>query len=178
MGRICRRPDRGSQVRSRLVIWSQQAKLLGTGAIAGGSIDQGSSVSLSGNGNIAIAGGFGDASGVGAAWVFTRAGTVWSQQTKLVGTGAIGAANQGFSVSLSGNGSTAIVGGPYDIPDGGAAWVYAEPIFAGTPGKANCYGQSVAALVQQYGGLNAAAAALGFDSVEALQGAIQEFCVG
>ena len=96
--------------------------------------------------------------GVGAAWVFTRAGTVWSQQAKLVGTGAIGAANQGFSVSLSGNGSTAIVGGPYDIPDGGAAWVYAEPIFAGTPGKANCYGQSVAALAKQYGGLNAAAA--------------------
>jgi hypothetical protein len=158
--------------------WSQQAKLLGTGAIGGGSIDQGSSVSLSGNGNIAIVGGFGDDSGVGAAWVFTRAGTVWNQQAKLVGTGAIGAVNQGFSVSLSGNGSTALVGGPYDIPDGGAAWVYAEPVFAGTPGKANCYGQSVAALVQQYGGLKAAAAALGFDSVEALQGAIQEFCVG
>ena len=50
------------------------------------------------------------------------------------------------------------------------------PEFAGTPGKANCYGQCVSALTKQYGGLNNAAAALGFDSVNALQGAIQEFC--
>ncbi len=121
---------------------------------------------------------FGDDSGVGAAWVFTRAGTAWNQQAKLVGTGAIGAANQGFSVSLSGNGSTAIVGGPYDIPDGGAAWVYAEPIFPGTPGKANCYGQSVSALAQQYGGLAAAAAALGYSSVQVLQNAIATYCAG
>ena len=48
--------------------------------------------------------------------------------------------------------------------------------FAGTPGKANCHGKSVSALVKQYGGLNNAAAALGFDSVKALQEAIQDFC--
>ena len=50
--------------------------------------------------------------------------------------------------------------------------------FAGTPGKANCYGQSVAALAQQYHGLNAAAAALGFSSIRALEKAILEFCEG
>jgi YVTN family beta-propeller protein len=50
------------------------------------------------------------------------------------------------------------------------------PRFAGTPGKANCYGKSVSALAKQYGGLNAAAAALRFDSVDALQAAIEEFC--
>ena len=50
------------------------------------------------------------------------------------------------------------------------------PSFAGTPGKANCYGQSVSALTRQYGGLNNAAAALGFDGVNALQAAIREFC--
>jgi Beta-propeller repeat len=48
--------------------------------------------------------------------------------------------------------------------------------FAGTPGKANCHGKSVSALAQQYGGLAAAAAALGFPSVQALQDAIREFC--
>jgi hypothetical protein len=48
--------------------------------------------------------------------------------------------------------------------------------FAGTPGKSNCHGKSVSALAKQYGGLNAAATALGFDSVGALQGAIEEFC--
>jgi hypothetical protein len=52
------------------------------------------------------------------------------------------------------------------------------PVFAGTPGKANCHGQSVSALAKQYGGLNNAAAALGFDSVKALQAAIQGFCEG
>jgi hypothetical protein len=51
-----------------------------------------------------------------------------------------------------------------------------SPVFAGTPGKANCHGQSVSALAKQYGGLNKAAAALGFDSVAALQEAIEEFC--
>jgi len=50
------------------------------------------------------------------------------------------------------------------------------PKFAGTPGKANCYGQSVSALARQYGGLNNAAAALGFSSVSALQNAIMAFC--
>ena len=39
-------------------------------------------------------------------------------------------------------------------------------------------GQSIAALARQYGGLDAAAAALGFPSVQALQDAIQEFCEG
>jgi hypothetical protein len=55
----------------------------------------------------------------------------------------------------------------------------ATPIrFAGTPGFSNCHGQSVAALTQQFGGLNAAAAALGFPSVQALQNAIKAFCQG
>jgi probable HAF family extracellular repeat protein len=50
--------------------------------------------------------------------------------------------------------------------------------FAGTPGRPNCHGQSVAALARQYGGLKAAAAALGFSSVSALQNAIRAFCAG
>jgi hypothetical protein len=62
--------------------------------------------------------------------------------------------------------------------DGAVAITKVAPVFAGTPGKANCHGQSVSALARQNGGLNAAAAALGFDSVDALQQAIQEFCAG
>jgi hypothetical protein len=50
--------------------------------------------------------------------------------------------------------------------------------FAGTPGEPNCLGQSVSALDRQYGGLNAAAADLGFSGVPALQNAIQAFCRG
>jgi hypothetical protein len=48
--------------------------------------------------------------------------------------------------------------------------------FAGIPGEANCHGKSVSALAHQFGGLNAAAAALEFSSVTALQDAIAAFC--
>jgi hypothetical protein len=50
--------------------------------------------------------------------------------------------------------------------------------FAGKPGKPNCHGQSVSALSNQYGSLTAAASALGFPNVQALQDAIRAFCRG
>lgn len=105
--------------------WSQQAKLVGTGAIGTlPLIAQGSSVSLSGDGNTAILGGPGDNYNAGAAWVFTRTGDAWTQQAKLVGTGAANIAWQGYAVSLSSDGNTAIVGGPWDSSYTGAAWVF------------------------------------------------------
>jgi hypothetical protein len=105
-------------------VWSQQGnKLVGTGSLV--STMQGSSVSLSSDGNTAIVGGNGDNNYTGAAWIFTRTGGVWSQQgSKLVGTGAVGAAAQGRSVSLSSDGNTAIVGGTVDNNYTGAAWVF------------------------------------------------------
>ena len=45
-----------------------------------------------------------------------------------------------------------------------------QAVFAGPPGKSNCFGNSVATLARQHGGLNAATAALGFSSVNALEG--------
>jgi hypothetical protein len=54
-----------------------------------------------------------------------------------------------------------------------------KPLFAGTPGSPNCTGASVSALSNQYGNnLGAAATALGFTSVKALQNAISGFCAG
>jgi len=86
---------------------------------------RGVSVALSGDGNTAVVGGFGDNNSLGAAWVYTFAHGAWSQQGgKLVGTGAVGPANQGTSVALSGDGSAAIIGGPSDNIDAGAAWVF------------------------------------------------------
>ena len=43
-------------------------------------------------------------------------GGTWTQQAKLVGTGASTPPEQGSSVSLSGDGDTAIVGGPAGSP--------------------------------------------------------------
>jgi uncharacterized protein YdbL (DUF1318 family) len=105
--------------------WSQQgSKLVGTGAV--GDAEQGSSVALSGDGNTALIGGPNDNGDAGAVWIFTRdANGNWSQQgSKLVGTGAVGRSNQGWSVALSTDGNTALEGGPYDDHDAGAAWVF------------------------------------------------------
>lgn len=51
-------------------------------------------------------------------------------------------------------------------------------LFAGTPGQPNCVGVSVQSLAGYFGGLNAAAAALGFSGVPELQMAIMAFCSG
>jgi hypothetical protein len=96
-----------------LAFGQQGGKLVGTGAV--GTSSQGWSVALSADGNTAIVGGWQDNNGTGAVWVYTRSGGVWTQQGgKLVGTGAVGAAEQGYSVALSADGNTAIVGGPND----------------------------------------------------------------
>jgi hypothetical protein len=107
----------------------QGPKLAGSGYDAT-SPQQGTSVAISGDGNTIIVGGPGDVNPttgaqVGAAWVFTRTNGTWSQQgTKLVGAGAPGDAQQGTSVALSADGSTAIIGGPKDNATTGAAWVF------------------------------------------------------
>ena len=87
-----------------LAQFSQQGpKLVGTGAV--GTSQQGRSVALSADGNTAIVGGPCDTrigvaacengNGMGAAWVYTRSGGVWTQQgNKLLGSGAIGTAQQ------------------------------------------------------------------------------------
>jgi len=110
-------------------IWTQQSKLVGTGAIGPIGPAQGQSVALSADGNTAIVGGNVDNAGAGAAWVWTRNNGVWTQQQKLVANDAVGRAFQGFSVALSADGNTAIVGGPSDNTSGpnlsvGAAWVW------------------------------------------------------
>jgi hypothetical protein len=101
----------------------QGSKLVGSAGV--GSPNQGISVALSADGNTAIVGGNGDNSGIGAAWVFTRSGGVWTQQgSKLIGSGAVGSAGQGISVALSADGNTAILGGGGDNSNAGAAWVF------------------------------------------------------
>jgi hypothetical protein len=106
--------------------WFQQgSKLVGTGAFD--PARQGVCVSLSGDGNAAIVGGYNDNGGVGAIWIFQRSGDVWTQQgSKLIGSGASGNAFQGVAVAISADGNTAIAGGFYDATNRGAAWVYTQ----------------------------------------------------
>ena len=134
-------------------VWTQLGnKLVGSGAV--GTANQGSSVALSADGNTALIGGSGDSDTLGAVWVFTHKDGVWTQQgPKLVGSGAVGKANQGFSVALSADGNTAIVGGMGDSRSLGAAWVFTrkdgglDP--TGTQARRfGCYWRSPARLVR------------------------------
>ena len=51
-------------------------------------------------------------------------GQFTQQGSKLLGTGTVGLASQGWSVALSGDGNTAIMGGRDDHSSTGAAWVF------------------------------------------------------
>jgi len=105
-------------------LWSQQGtKLIGSGVV--GTPYQGFSVSLSADGNTLASGGGGDNSSKGAVWIFTRTGTSWAQQgTKLVGSGTVGTAALGWSVSLSADGNTLAIGGIGDNNSKGAVWIF------------------------------------------------------
>ncbi|MGZ4332316.1 MAG: hypothetical protein ACXVXL_30505 [Solirubrobacteraceae bacterium] len=104
--------------------WTQQGPKL-TGFDADGNAQFGQSVALSSDGNTALIGGPQDQLVGGAAWVFTRSGGTWTQQgPKLIGDNAAGDAQQGQSVALSGDGKTALVGGPHDNGNTGATWVF------------------------------------------------------
>ena len=98
-------------------------KLVGTGAV--GQSRQGASVAIGLEGNTIALGAPGDNSNAGAVWIFTRNGSSWTQQgEKLVGSGAAGAAQQGTSVALSGDGNTVAFGGISDDFYNGAAWAF------------------------------------------------------
>lgn len=104
-------------------VWTQQGdKLFGSGA--NGSAEQGSSVALSADGNTAIIGGPLDNSGAGAAWIFTRSGDAWTQEgSKLVGISLTGTSGRGYSVAISGDGNTVLIGAPSGV-DGGSAFLF------------------------------------------------------
>jgi hypothetical protein len=64
-----------------------------------------------------------DNSNIGAAWVYSYSEGDWIVG-KLVGKGRVGHSYQGWSVALSADGNTALVGGVWDNGGIGAAWVY------------------------------------------------------
>ena len=82
-------------------------------------------MALSGDGDTALIGGPDDAGHTGAAWVFTRSGSTWTQQgAKLTGRGETGLGTFGWSVALSADGNTALIGARGDNTGQGAAWLF------------------------------------------------------
>ena len=100
----------------------QGSKLVGTGAV--GSASQGWGVSLSADGNTAIVGGHHDNTVWSSVGVYAFRWSMDTARKQAFGTGADGNAGQGYSVSISSDGNTAIVGGYGDNNGAGAAWVY------------------------------------------------------
>ena len=86
-----------------------------------------------------------------------------------------------FTINSTTGTLTPIPGSPFPTgaaPVSVAVTTVSLPVFAGTPRTPNCQGESVSALAREFGGLEAAASALGFASVQALHEAIRAFCRG
>ncbi len=100
--------------------WSQSTRIAPPEAVEGRF---GRGVALSASGQTALVGA--PRVGSGRAWVFTRTGSSWTPMGGAIAGGdEVGDATFGRSVALSGNGETALVGGPADDEGKGAAWAF------------------------------------------------------
>ena len=108
--------------------WTQQAKIQASDKEANDLF--GFSVSISGDGNTAIVGAYFEDTGAfnaGAAYVFVRSGSTWTQQAKIQASDKQESDYFGYAVSISDDGNTAIVGAYYEDPgaaDAGAAYIF------------------------------------------------------
>lgn len=124
--------DRGTDAGAAYVFvrtgstWTQQAKLTASDGFANDNF--GGAVAISGD-TVIIGAVYNDAtnSDGGAAYVFTRTGTAWTQQARLVASDAAPADQLGISVAIDGD--TAVIG-TVDVDDrgerSGAAYVFAR----------------------------------------------------
>jgi hypothetical protein len=99
--------------------WTQQARLLASDSAEGEYF--GHSVSL--DGDTALIGAIGIfLVGPGSAYVFTRTGSIWTQQQKLLGSDAALGDDFGWSVSLEGD--TALIGAHIEDDWNGSAYMF------------------------------------------------------
>jgi hypothetical protein len=109
--------------------WSQQAQIQPTNVSASDLF--GRSVSISGDGNTVIGGSYVQDTGftnAGAAYIFTRSGSTWTQQSKIQAYDAQASAYFGQFVNISNDGNTAIIGANNtdsgSVSTAGAAYIY------------------------------------------------------
>ena len=109
--------------------WTQQAKL--TASDAETSDQFGSKVEISGDGTYAIIGASredGTSTDMGAAYIFVRSGSSWSQQQKLQASDKEASDLFGWGVSISDDGSYAVVSALFEDPGGtsgaGSAYIF------------------------------------------------------
>ena len=100
--------------------WPLQAELTAPDGSSGDEF--GVSVAISGS--TALVGAWGKSSSSGAAYVFVRSGTTWSQQAEL--TAIDGSSGDNFGVSVAISGSIAVVGADGRNSGTGAAYVFSR----------------------------------------------------
>ena len=133
--------------------WTQQARL--TASDAHSSSQFGASVAVNGD-TVVIGAPFTVTSGVdaGAAYVFVRSGSTWSQQARLAPTDSIGADQFGTALAIEGDtlavGATgtgltfAAEGAVYVLTRTGTAWSQRTRLRSDGPGPGNAFGFSLA----------------------------------
>lgn len=90
-----------------------------------GNANVGNSVAVSEDGTTMVVGAPLNNGGEGGVWVYRLSGGVWSlESSKLLGTGAVGNAQQGFSVTIDEGGNGIAIGGPEDDGGKGAVWIF------------------------------------------------------
>ena len=136
--------------------WTQRAKLLAADGAANDNF--GYSVSLSADGNTCAVGAREDddkGDNSGSVYIYTRSGTTWTQQTKLVPADGDTGDGFGIAVSLSADGDTCVVGAYLDDDKGsgsgsvyiytrsGTTWTQQTKLLAADGAAGDYFGQSV-----------------------------------
>ena len=130
--------------------WTQQQKIISSDIAANDWF--GTSVSISSDGTYAIVGALEtDAGYYGSAYIFTRSGSTWTQQQKITPSDAANSDYFGFSVSISSDGTYAIVGAyskgtvgaAYIFNRSGSTWTQQQKIQASDAQQYDLYGYSV-----------------------------------
>jgi len=151
-------------------VWSQQAEL----TASDGAAKDGFGGSVSVSGDTVVVGAGGKNSGQGAAYVFVRSGTTWSQQQELTASDGVANDHFGFSVSVSGN--TMVIGAyekngyqgaAYVFVQSGSVWSQQQKLTASDGAANDNFGESVS--------VSGDTAVVGAGSKNDLQGAVYVF---
>jgi len=137
--------------------WTEQTMLKASDAQANDKF--GHSSFLSSDGNTAIIGAYAEDTGAansGAAYIFTRSGSTWTEQAKIQASDKQDGDYFGWSVALSENGNTAIIGAKFEDTGGtstgavyiftrsGSTWTEQAKIQASDKQAHDYFGESVA----------------------------------
>ena len=149
---------------------AQEAKLTPADVANGNAF--GSSVAIAGD--TAVVGAYGNNGLRGAAYIFTRTGTTWTEQAKLTASGGEDNDSFGYSVALAGdtavvgaNGKDVLQGAVYVFTRTGTTWTQQTKLTAADAASSDDFGVSVA--------LEGDTAVVGADTKDSFRGAVYIF---